>query len=152
MPVPPEAFSALATTKSRASRLISSGSAFLTMPTPGVPTMSPMNRIRIRLQIRNPTYIHRVHRFHRFKVKSVKSVKSVDEFKSGSVCDFDRARFAHDGHFDFARVVQLLLDGAGDFAAGLGRFAVGQLMRVGDDAELAAGLDRKGVLDAREAG
>src|SRR5262245_29088910 len=147
MPVPPEAFSALATTRSRASRLMSVGSAFLTMPNPGVPTMSPMKRIRIGLQIRSPIYSRR---FHRFSQTLNASAKSADVLRSRSVCDFHGAGFAHDGHFDFAGVVQLLLDGAGDFAASLRRFAVGQLMRVGNDAQFAAGLDRIGVLDARE--
>src|ERR1700687_956114 len=46
-PEPPAAFSALAMTQSILSSGINSGSTRLTKFTPGVPTMSPIKRIRI---------------------------------------------------------------------------------------------------------
>ena len=45
----------------------------------------------------------------------------------------------------------MLLDGPGDVAAELGGGFVAELVAVGDHADLAAGLDRVGLLDAREA-
>src|SRR5919198_3618971 len=46
-PEPPAAFSALAITTSTPSCATSAGSAFRTKLTPGVPTMSPMKRMRM---------------------------------------------------------------------------------------------------------
>src|SRR3954469_8924022 len=46
MPEPSAAFSPLAITKSRASRFRSAGRAFCTSLRPGLPTMSPMRRMR----------------------------------------------------------------------------------------------------------
>src|SRR5207245_1140800 len=126
IPVPPDAFSALATTRSSRSRATRPGSAFLTMPTPGAPTMSPTKRIRIF----HPKHIHRFHRLHRFEFAILQSVKSVDEF--GLVCNLHGPRLADDGHLDLAGIIQLLLDGAGDVVAGFRGLAVGERMGVGD--------------------
>src|SRR4051812_378215 len=58
---------------------------------------------------------------------------------------------AEDGDLDLAGIDQLFLDRAGDVAAELGGFVVVELVAVGDDADLAAGLDRVCLLDAGEA-
>src|SRR4051794_40070102 len=70
---------------------------------------------------------------------------------TGLSCKLHRPRFADHGHLDFSGIIELLLDGLGNLAASLDRFAVGKLMSVGDHAQLAAGLDGEGVLDAGEA-
>jgi len=62
-----------------------------------------------------------------------------------------RPRFADDRDFDFAGVIQLLFNGLGDIATHRHRVAIGRLGRVGDNADLAAGLDGVGVFDAGEA-
>src|SRR5437879_4109045 len=94
MPEPPAAFSALAMTRSMPSARRSTGTARSTKPMPGGPTMSPMNRIFMRWS-QSPAW----------------------RCAGGSASELDRSRLAHDRHLDLARIVQLLLDGAGDLAA-----------------------------------
>src|SRR6185437_10706930 len=65
--------------------------------------------------------------------------------------EFDRTRLAEHGDLDLAGVGQLPLDRAGDVAADLGRGRVVELLAVDDHADLAARLDRIGLLDAGEA-
>src|SRR5439155_26366235 len=67
------------------------------------------------------------------------------------VCNLHGPRFADHGDLDFARVVELLLDGAGDVAAGFHRLAVVECGGVGDDTQLSAGLDGVRMLDTGEA-
>src|SRR5438270_8433367 len=55
--------------------------------------------------------------------------------------ELHRPRLAHHGHLNLAGVVQLLLDGPGDVVADLDGVAVAGLGGVGDDPDLAAGLD-----------
>ena len=61
-----------------------------------------------------------------------------------------RPRLAEDGHLDLAGVGQLLLDG-GRCRGRAWRRPRREPVAVGDDADLAAGLDRVGLLDAGEA-
>src|SRR5438270_2650387 len=121
-PEPPAAFSALQTTRSSPQRGMSRGRAWLTILRPGAPTTSPMNR-------------------------TFRGLGALI-FSPG---EFDGTRLAEHGDLDLARVGQLPLDRAGDVAADLGRGRVVELLAVDDHADLAAGLDRVGVLDAGEA-
>src|SRR4051794_41764162 len=64
---------------------------------------------------------------------------------------FAKPRFADDGYLDLARIGELLLECLGDVAADFGGFHVVGVFRAGDDSQLAACLNREGLLDAREA-
>ena len=66
--------------------------------------------------------------------------------------DFRDPRFAQHRHLDFAGIRQLLFERLGDVAADLGGRGVGRVLGADDHAQLAAGLDGKGLLDAVEAG
>ena len=60
-------------------------------------------------------------------------------------------RFAEHGDFDLAGIGQLLLEGRDDVVADLGGRFVGGVLGADDHAQLAAGLDGVGLLDAGEA-
>src|ERR1700722_10029919 len=62
------------------------------------------------------------------------------------------ARFAQDRHLDLAGIGQLLLERACDVVANLGGRGVGRSLGVRNHAHLAAGLNRKGLIDAGKAG
>ena len=63
---------------------------------------------------------------------------------------FRHPRFAQHGDFDLAGIGQLLLERLGDVAANLGGRGVGRVLGVDDHAQLAAGLDGEGLVDALE--
>ena len=65
-------------------------------------------------------------------------------------CHFRITRFAEHGDFDFAGEGEPLLEGVDDVAADLGGRFVAGVLGADDDAELAAGLDGVGLLDAGE--
>src|SRR5262249_14014592 len=141
MPEPPEAFSALAMTRSNCSRSRRRGRACFTNVTPGGPTMSPRKRMRIGVwcsvfsvscQCWQPNTKHQTP-------------------NTRLACKLHGPRLADHRHLDLAGVVELLLDGLGDVAADLDRVAVARLAGVGDDAHLAAGLDGVRVLHTGEA-
>src|SRR5580693_7609119 len=69
----------------------------------------------------------------------------------GSSREFDRTGLSQHGDLDLAGVGQLPLDRTGDVPADLGGCRVVELLAVDDHADLAAGLDRVGLLDAGEA-
>src|SRR5262245_54464497 len=120
-------------TKSTPSARRNRGTASLTKATPGAPTMSPINKMRMA---------------------SRQQAAGGEESRAGScspptACcllptllpgEFDRPRLADDRHLDLAGVVELLLDGPGDVVADLERVAVAGAGGAGDDAQLAAGL------------
>src|SRR6516225_9879450 len=133
MPDPPDAFSALAMHRSMHSRSIRGRSTRLRKVTPGGPTMSPRKRMRIS-QIRNPKSettkdpkAHQVRTERRASCAFVSFV--VADFALARV--FHRPRLAHDGYFNFAGIVQLLLNGAGDVPAHFEGVTVAGLARVG---------------------
>src|SRR5262249_32131603 len=65
-----------------------------------------------------------------------------------SACEFYGPRLTEHSHLDLAGVDQLFLDGAGNVAAELGGFVVTDVLAIGDDADLAPGLDGVGLLDS----
>ena len=63
--------------------------------------------------------------------------------------DVRRAALADDRHLDLARVLELVLDLARDLVREQDRRVVVDLLRLDDHADLAAGLQRVDLLDAR---
>src|SRR5207237_1050182 len=71
---------------------------------------------------------------------------------ASSFRELDSARLADHGHLDLTGVLELVLDLAGDLVGEQHRRVVVDLLRLDDDTDLAAGLERVDLLDALVAG
>src|SRR4030042_593153 len=114
MPLPPAAFSPLATIMAGACFLMSPGRNLSMARRPGRPTMSPRKRI------------------------------------PNSAGIFDRSHLPNDGDLDLAGVIELVLDLRGRLLGQERGPVVGDLLGLDDDADLPAGLQGEGLLDAFE--
>ena len=106
-----------------------------------------MNRLRrfyfIRAAARYTAYSKRI-----LSVKKSPAVRQGTE-KSQLFCVVDGAGLANHVDLDLAGVIQLVLDLLCDVACQKNHCVVGYLVRVDDDADLAAGLNGKGARNAR---
>src|SRR5262245_36003264 len=123
IPEPSAEFSPLAITKSIDSRWRSAGSDSVTILTPGLPTMSPINRIR------TPCSWPEVNSLRRQLANAGRSMTQAAYRRAlpsgcghGLPRNVGKPRLADYRHLDLARIRKLFLERLGNVAANLGRF------------------------------
>ena len=72
------------------------------------------------------------------------------DLENGLLRHFEHPGFADDGHFDFAGVIELLLDGPGNFTADPYGIGIGGLIGSHNNADFPTRLNRIGVFHFRE--
>src|SRR5579872_4731560 len=173
MPAPPAMFSPLAITTSGAWSSRSRGRRRRTALRPGLPTMSPIKRMRIRsyelralsrpepsrlpgLSVMPPAgraIAHRLVRRERPRLPTTQgTLHRSRRYRSSSrlLRVVDDALFADHHHLDLAGVLERLLDLADDVACHASRSQIVHILGLDDDADLAAGLDREALVDPVE--